>query len=190
MKFKTLLIIFILLVVSLTSVSFGQDKPKVVKDLTAPAAGSKADQIKDLKNTFQREAHRCDSAKINNQSGVLKYDLDCAAFNQDQVLDLTGKSSYSIVGWIPRIITIVYRFMFTIAVIAFLIASFKYYKAAVTGKGGFGVGFQEAKVALTSSLVGFLIASSAWVGISIRLLRSNHSMTEFFRVDQSFITYS
>jgi hypothetical protein len=54
-------------------------------------------------------------------------------------------------GWIPRIITVVYRFMFTIAVIAFLMASFKYYKAAVHLGMIFTTGYNRLPLAVISS---------------------------------------
>jgi hypothetical protein len=142
----------------------GFDAPKDKKPATPPAAPAEGSKESGNQQRIEYK-HDCETNK-NRQTptslasgGVLRYDIDCAPFHHDGILDLTGRHSWSIVGWIQRLLIFAYRLAFGFAVAALLWASVSYFRAGIAGGGGMASGYEAAKTMLSAALVGILIAS-------------------------------
>jgi hypothetical protein len=157
-KFVSLLFIPILMVGFCIPISMAQDGGET-KAKPATQQDSGTGKITEKESTqFKRDLHPCDSQKGEGFAikGTLQYNLDCAPWANDKILDLTGKSNWSIVSWFVRLITFAYRVAFVMTIVAVFIAGLKYIKAG--GEGGFAV----AKDALKFALIGFLVTSTSW----------------------------
>jgi hypothetical protein len=159
-KLVSLLFIPILMVGFFIPTSFGQGKEEVK---TTQKATEQETQKKEESTQFQRDLHPCDSQKGEGFAikGTLQYNLDCAPWANDKILDLTGKSNWSIVSWFVRLITFAYRVAFVMTIVAVFVAGLKYIKAG--GEGGFAV----AKDALKFALIGFLVTSTSWTIVAM-----------------------
>jgi hypothetical protein len=157
-KFVTFLFIPILLVVFCMPISTAQKEKTETKDTPTQTSTGKEPVKTDESTQFKRDLHPCDSQKGEGFAikGTLQYNLDCAPWANDKILDLTGKSDWSIVSWFVRLITFAYRVAFVMTIVAIFIAGLKYIKAG--GEGGFAV----AKDALKFALIGFLVTSTSW----------------------------
>ncbi|MCP5498745.1 MAG: hypothetical protein H7A25_02485 [Leptospiraceae bacterium] len=105
---KILNIIFILVLLVNLSVSFAQKKIGNVNSQTPTETEQKEleEDNKKRKETFQRAQHPCENvengrkASATVKGGLLQYNIDCAPFHAQEILDLTGKSEHSVIGWV------------------------------------------------------------------------------------------
>jgi hypothetical protein len=158
-KFISLLFIPILMVGFCMPISNAQNEAKETKEKPATQQDTgQGTQEKKESTQFKRDLHPCDSQKGEGFAikGTLQYNLDCAPWANDKILDITGQSNWSIVSWFVRLITFAYRIAFVMTIVAVFIAGLKYIKAG--GEGGFAV----AKDALKFALIGFLVTSTSW----------------------------
>ncbi|MCB1158275.1 MAG: hypothetical protein H7A25_25380 [Leptospiraceae bacterium] len=125
---------------------------------------------KKVQESFNRQIYaNCENKdgtiKTGNaeDGGVLQYNIDCAPFHAQEILDFRskGRSEWSILNWINRIVTFFYRMAFVAAILGVFVAGIKYIRAG--GEGG----FSAAKDALKWALIGFLVSGTAWTLVAM-----------------------